>query len=59
VATDGDALLAEYGCDAGFGDAVVSTDLLSRVAGHVLIHDVIDIFGAQEALRAGWRALIA
>jgi hypothetical protein len=38
----------------GFGDAAASTDLLRRVSGLVFLHDVGDIIGGQEALRAGW-----
>ncbi len=38
----------------GFGVAAASTDLLRRVSGLVFLHDVGDIIGGQEALRAGW-----
>jgi hypothetical protein len=37
---DGDALLAEYGSDSGFGDTVASANLLSSLAGLVPSHDV-------------------
>jgi len=53
LATDGYALLAEYGGDAGLGDAVARADLLRRVSGLVFLHDLGDIAGGQEALRTG------
>jgi hypothetical protein len=54
LAADGDALLTEHRGHPGFGDAAASTDLLRRVSGLVFLHDVGDIIGGQEALRAGW-----
>jgi hypothetical protein len=51
LATDGGALLAQDGGDAGFGDAVASADPLGGFAGFVVMDDVGDVFGGQEALR--------
>ena len=37
-------------CGTGFGDAVAIADPLGGFAGFVAVHDVGDIFRAQEAL---------
>jgi hypothetical protein len=58
LAADGDALLAEHVGDAGLGDSVASTDLLSGFAYFVAIHDVSEVLGGQEAFGAGfWTVL--
>jgi hypothetical protein len=50
LATDGNALVAEDGGDAGLGDAVAIADPLGGFARFVAVHDVGDILKTQEAL---------
>jgi|SRR6202047_2112951 hypothetical protein len=50
LAADGDALLTKHCGHPGFGDAEVGTDLLGRLAGIVILDDVIDVRRAQNAL---------
>jgi hypothetical protein len=59
LAANGDALLAEHGGNTGLGDAVAVSDLFGRVAGLVVLQDVVDVVGAEEPFRAGWQAIVA
>ncbi|WP_157932907.1 hypothetical protein [Mycobacteroides abscessus] len=52
MATDGDALITEDGGNAGLGDAVAGTDVLRGLAGFIPGHDVGDVLGGEETLRA-------
>lgn len=58
LAADGDALQAEHVGNAGRGDSVVSTDLLSGFTYFVASHAIGDVLGGQEALGAAfWTVL--
>jgi len=52
LAADGDALLTENSGDTGLGDAIDVANLLSGFASFVAVHDIGNILGGQEALRA-------
>jgi hypothetical protein len=40
-------------------EAVAVSDLFGRVAGLVVLQDVVDVVGAEEPFRAGWQAIVA
>jgi hypothetical protein len=60
LAADGDALLTKRCGYPGFGDVKAGTDLLGRLAGNVLLDDVIDVrrdqntLGARASTAGGW-----
>jgi hypothetical protein len=59
LTADSDALFAEHVGDASLGDAVALADLLGSLSRLVAVHDIGDIVGGQEALRARFRGVPA